>query len=140
MSCSIMTIVNCALAACATSSASRAVPSAPRPGVGSSRKSMRGSAARATRDLERAALAVGQARRAHAGACPRAPPRRAPPQRSCAVAVARDSRAGVEAQRAHRRAVARSTFSSAVYSSNRFMIWNERAMPLARDLRAARGR
>ena len=59
MSCSMMTMVSLPLS-CATSAASRCTPSQPRPEVGSSRNSSVGSAPSATRDLQRAAVAIGQ--------------------------------------------------------------------------------
>ena len=130
MSCSMTTIVSCRFSS-PTSSASRAVASAPSPAVGSSRNSRRGSAASATRDLERAPLAVGQALRAAARSLPARPTlrqHRRPPAARRAES-ARRSRQTSKPRAAHARqrdqhVVERRVVVEQVHD------WNEREMPL----------
>ena len=120
-------------AASARRSARRAArsPSAPRPAVGSSRNSRRGSAASATRDLERAPLAVGQVARAGACSLP-ARPTRASTAAACArrAASAPQVAPDVEAARGALAAARPARCRARESSSNRFMTWNEREMPV----------
>ncbi len=112
MSCSMTTIVSVRLSS-AISSASRAVPSAPSPAVGSSRNRMRGSVASAS--------AISSARRspyARSFAGARSVPRgrrarAAPAARSCAAPYRADGRARRRTPRARIRGSATSTLSSA---------------------------
>ena len=127
------------------SSVSRAAAfGCPGPAVGSSRNSSRGFGGQRQADFQRAALAVGQAglhgtsllgpaRPTRASTAAASPCAAASRPRSRHIDQPRSRRSGGRA----RSGCCRCAVSSA---SNRFMIWNERDKPLARDAAAATGR
>ena len=128
MSCSMITIVSVPFSS-ATRSVRRAVPSAPRPDVGSSRNRILGSVARA-RPISSALRSPYARSPVRTRSRPRNPTR---PRIAAAWSCAAESRARSRHTSNDRLRIAgsaTSTLSSAVSSSKRLMPWNDRATPL----------
>jgi hypothetical protein len=113
----------------AISSARRAVPSLPNPAVGSSRNSSRGRAASAT-PISRARRSPYDRLSATTRSLPARPTRARMAAPSSCAAVLRPRSRTIEKPCARTEGSAIRMLSSAVSSSNRFMIWNERDTPL----------